>query len=458
MKRSAQKNLSLIPSVHRVAELIISADFSREMLVTIIRQEILRLKKSKSVWHSREEAENVVIRKVKERLESLKGRSLRRVINATGVILHTGLGRAPFSAKAREQLRETIEGYCNVELDLESGERGERTDHVEELLCLLTGSEAAAVVNNNAAAVLLLLNTLAYQKEVVVSRGELVEIGGSFRIPDVMEKSGAVMREVGTTNKTHLKDFEKAVSGKTGLLLAVHTSNYRILGFTAKVGLEELCRLGKRKKLPVAYDLGGGALVDLAQFGLPHEPVVSESLESGADIVTFSADKIMGACQAGILVGKKRYLDAIKKNPLMRALRCDKMTYAVLEATLKQYLEPGAKPFPVIRMLTEEVKNIRSRAETIVSSCEGIPGLRMTIKESHAEAGSGTLPLEKIPSIGITVSCDRCSANELAAKFRKLAIPVIGFVKDRAFHLDMRTVSGDEAVLIAEGIKKIMTE
>jgi L-seryl-tRNA(Ser) seleniumtransferase len=288
----------------------------------------------------------------------------------------------------------------------------------------------------------------------------LVEIGGSFRIPDVMEKSGGVMREVGTTNKTHLKDYEKAISKKTGLLLAVHTSNYRILGFTHAVGLQELSELGKRKKLPVAFDLGGGAVIGLENFGLPREPVVGECLRAGVDIVTFSADKILGGCQAGILVGKKKYIDAVQANSLMRALRCDKMTYAVLEATLKLYLQPDALTIklPALKLMTESIETVRVRAAKLIHACSELTDLEMNTRDSFSEAGSGTLPLEKVPSVCVSLRSGRLSAKELAFRLRKLTVPVIGYVKDQSFHLDMRTVRNDEVALIAEGIKKIMNE
>jgi L-seryl-tRNA(Ser) seleniumtransferase len=463
VKTVLNKKMSLIPSVQRMAELFPSVTFSHDILVRIIRQETVRLKKRihAITIKSREEAEKILFDEITLRLESLTRSSLRRVINGTGIILHTGLGRASFSDSAKNHLAEAIENYCNIELDLESGERGDRIKHIEELLCLVTGAEAAVIVNNNAAAVLLLLNTLAYQKEVIISRGELVEIGGSFRIPDVMEKSGAIMREVGTTNKTHLKDFEKAVSKKTGLLMTVHTSNFRVVGFTRSVGLSELCALGKKRKLPTAYDLGGGAMIDLGKFGLPHEPVVSESLAAGADVVTFSADKILGGCQAGLLVGKKKYIKLIQNNPLMRALRCDKMTYGVLEATLKQFLQPDRlrSVSPVLAMLTEDIQAVQNRANRMGDALRNASDVRVSVGPSSAEAGSGTLPLEKIPSYRVTITSDRFSAKEMATKFRLAEpFPVVGFVKDNAFHLDMRTVRNDEVDHVIGSLKKIMNE
>ena len=462
MNTSSKKKLSLIPAVHQILEHFQPFEIHRDIITKIVRDEIATLKKRQDVFSftTKSEAEKVLCDAVSQRLEVLRRPGLKRVINGTGIILHTGLGRAPFSEDARRGLHEATERYCNIELDLKSGERGERAAHVEELLRILTGAEAAMVVNNNAAAVLLVLNTLAFKKEAIISRGELVEIGGSFRIPEVMEKSGAVMREIGTTNKTHLKDFEKAISKNTGILLAVHTSNYKILGFTRSVSLHELATLGKKYKVPVAYDLGGGALVNLEIFGLPQEPVVAESIASGADIVTFSGDKILGGCQSGIIAGKKKYINAMKKNPLMRALRCDKTSYAVLEATLKQYLQPDQLKFisPVIRMLTEPIDAVRARAVRIQNAARDVSHLQVTSYVSSAQAGSGTLPLEKIPSVAITIHSNRLSTKQIAERFRESDVPIVGFVKVNKFRLDMRAVRDDEVDIIIERLKKIMNE
>lgn len=462
VKTTSKKKLSLIPAVHQIADHFKEGEFSNKIITQIVREEVAALKKRLSAFSftTRAEAENILHESVECRLESLNRPSLKRVINGTGIILHTGLGRAPFSEAAKNDVAHAIEHYCNIEIDLKTGERGDRISHVEELIRMLTGAEAAVVVNNNAAAVLLVLNTLAFQKEVIISRGELVEIGGSFRIPEVMGKSGSIMHEVGTTNKTHLKDYDKAISKNTGLVLSVHTSNYRILGFTKSVSLEELSMIGKRHKIPVAYDLGGGALVDLEKFGLPHEPVVGESIDAGADVVTFSGDKILGGCQAGIIAGKKKYIDAMKKNPLIRALRCDKMTYAVLESTLRQYLKPDQLSLtsPVLKMLTENIEQVSARANRIQIAFQHESQIRISVHPSYAQAGSGTLPLEKIQSVRVTVTSIRLSAKRIAEALRSRPTPVIGFVKDNAFHLDMRTVHPDEVNMIIEQLKKIMNE
>jgi L-seryl-tRNA(Ser) seleniumtransferase len=397
--------------------------------------------------------ENLTL-KLKEKLQP----SLTRVINATGVILHTGLGRAPFSEPAKKSILEVAENYSNLEFDIETGKRGDRISHVENLLTSLSGAESAVVVNNNAGAVLITLNTIAFGKEVVVSRGQLIEIGGGFRIPEVIVKSGAIMKEVGTTNKTHLYDFEKAINKNTALILQVHTSNYKILGFTKEVELKTLTGLAHKKKIPLVHDLGGGVLIDLRKFGLPYEPIVKESIESGADVVTFSGDKILGGPQAGIIVGKKKYIDRIKKNPLMRALRCDKLTYASLSATLKIFLDEKEilQKHSVLKMMTESIENLRKRAEFILNSIGENPNLEIQIKKSYSQAGSGALPLEKIPSVAIVISPKIISTNEIAKRLRKNQPPIIGYVKNDKLYLDLRTVREDEIPIIVKAIKETL--
>ncbi len=453
-KKAPQKVLSSYPAVHRVASQFSS--LPQGILVRIARDEINRHKKTPA-RRDQEMSKSAIDREIqestRERIEKLRVPALRRVINATGVILHTGLGRAPFSAEAKSELLKVVENYCNIEVDVTTGERGERAAPVEEALCLLTGAEAAAVVNNNAAAVLILLNSLAFQKEVIISRGELIEIGGSFRLPEVMEKSGVVMREVGTTNKTHPADFERAVSKRTALLMQVHTSNYRVLGFTRSLSLEELIVIGKKHKLPVAQDAGGGALVDLEDYGLPHEPVIGDSIKAGADVVTFSGDKIMGGCQAGILVGRKKIIDRIKRNPLMRALRCDKMTYAVLEATLRYHLFSRTNELPVFKMLTEDLETIRGRAVKIFVAFRNQIDVHCQIVEADAQAGSGTLPVEKIPSVAVKIQSRSISARKIAETLRKNDPPIIGTVRGNALFLDMRTVREDEVSSIIDALR-----
>ena len=309
---------------------------------------------------------------VEKSIKGLYRYSLRRVVNATGVILHTNLGRAPLCPEALQRIVEVGSGYSNLEFDLAKGERGQRYDHVSSLICALTGAEDALIVNNNAAAVLLVLNTLAEKKEAIVSRGELIEIGGEFRIPEIMKKSASKLREVGTTNRTRLGDYEKAINDKTGLIMKVHTSNFRIVGFTEEADIESLVALGKNRGIPVMDDLGSGCLIDLDKYGLQHEPTVRETLATGIDVVTFSGDKLLGGPQAGIIVGKKDVLAKIKKNPLNRALRIDKFTLAALEATLMHYLNPAdaVKKLRSLKALTEPVAAVKKRAEKLIAKLQ----------------------------------------------------------------------------------------
>ena len=393
----------------------------------------------------------------RRKLDRLLNRSLRPVINCTGIVLHTGLGRAVLSEAAVSHVQSILSGYCNLELDLDSGRRGDRTTHVEALLCTLTGAEAACVVNNNAAAVLIALNTLAEGREVLISRGELIEIGGSFRIPEVMAKSGAIMVEVGTTNKTHFHDFAGAITPQTAGILHVHPSNYRIQGFTKRVPLSELVELARQRGLFVLHDLGGGILTDLRQFGLPYEPVVQESVQAGADLITFSGDKVLGGPQSGIIVGKQAHVQRIKKNPLMRAVRCDKLTYALLESTLRLFLHPGTlqQTHQVLRMLSEPADAVRSRAERIAAAFQDLPGAwNMEVVETHAQAGSGTLPLEKIPSFALRITSDRQDVHELAYRMRLENPAVVGYTQRNALYLDMRTVLPDQVEMLIDVLKR----
>ncbi len=385
---------------------------------------------------------------VEQELSALDRLSLRPVINATGVILHTNLGRAPLAREALENILEIARGYSNLELDLSTGDRGSRYAHVEELLCRLSGAESALVVNNKAAAVLLSLNTLAEGKEVIVSRGQLVEIGGSFRIPDVMKKSGARLVEVGTTNRTHLRDYEQAVSEKTSLLLRVHTSNFRIVGFTAEVSLRELVALGRSRDLPVMDDLGSGCLVDLSALGLDPEPTVQEAVRAGADVVTFSGDKLLGGPQAGIIVGQKRYLDPIKRNPLNRALRIDKLTLAGLESTLRLYQqgEQTLKRLPALRMLTGTTAELERRSKRLCGRLTKALGrqVRVSLKNESSQVGGGALPIQDLPTKVVALAPEKLSAADLEQRLRNSSPPVIVRIKDDEVLLDLRTVAQEE--------------
>jgi L-seryl-tRNA(Ser) seleniumtransferase len=381
-------------------------------------------------------------------LEDYRRYRLRRVINATGVILHTNLGRAPLCREALERISEVARGYSNLEYDLDRGERGLRYDHVRRLLCALTGAEDALVVNNNAAAVLLVLNSLAQGKEAIVSRGELIEIGGEFRIPDVMEKSGARLREVGTTNRTRLADYERAIGPETGLILKVHTSNFRILGFTEEADLSSLVALGKRRGLPVMDDLGSGCLVELDRQGLEREPTVRETLSTGVDAVTFSGDKLLGGPQAGIILGKRKTLAQIRKNPLNRALRIDKLTLAALEATLVKYLRPeeALVDIRVLRALTEPNDSLKRRANRLASLLRRALAGEVTVSllKGVSMAGGGSLPTQEIPTILIGIRATSLSAAALEAGLRTGKTPVIVRVADDRVLLDLRTIDAEE--------------
>lgn len=400
-----------------------------------------------------------VAREVRKRLLALRDYSLRRVVNATGIILHTNLGRAPLCGEALKRIIDVSEGYSNLEFNLDKGKRGIRYDHVKELLCCISGAEDAIIVNNNAAAVLLTLNALSEGKEAVVSRGELIEIGGAFRIPEVMEKSGAILREVGTTNRTHFSDYENAVCSETGLIMKVHTSNFKVLGFTDEIGLDKLVELGKKKNVPVMNDLGSGCFVPLDRYGFEREPTVQAVVKTGVDVVTFSGDKLLGGPQAGIILGKKTILDRIKKNPLNRALRIDKLTLAALEATMMHYLDldKAVCDIRVLRSLTEPVANVGKRARRLLTVLEklSLKGLTFSIMEEHSMAGGGSLPTQEIPTVVVAVSSSGISTSRMEKRLRKLKVPIITRIFENRVLLDLRTITEEEFVFIEEGMKHI---
>lgn len=400
---------------------------------------------------------------VRAHISGLEQPRLRPVVNATGVILHTGLGRAPLPALARETLAAVAQGYCNLEIDLDRGDRGSRLDHVEEMICRLAGAEAAIVVNNNAAAVLLALNSLARGREVLVSRGELIEIGGSFRIPEIITSSGALIREVGTTNRTHLGDYETALNQDTGMILVVHPSNYQVKGFTANVELEDLVALGLKAQVPVVHDLGGGVLVDLKAWGLPAEPVVADSIAAGVDLVTFSGDKILGGPQSGLIAGSRSRVEQLERDPLMRALRCDKLTLTALESSLRLFFlapEKLAKLHPVLNMMSAPADTVRARGERLVGmlSATTTSLMKPQLEGSVAQVGSGALPLEEIPSYSVRLCPNFCSVEELGRLLRTGALPVVGRIQQDRLYLDMRTVSDEQLSLVASRLAAIAAQ
>lgn len=402
---------------------------------------------------------DVIVGRVEAKLDAMRRFRLRKVVNATGVVLHTNLGRSPLCKEALARIIEVAGSYSNLEYDLEKGERGLRYSHVRDLLCTLTGAEEALVVNNNAAAVLLVLDTLAKGREAIVSRGELVEIGGEFRIPDIMERSGAVLREVGTTNRTRLADYERAVSEHTGLIMKVHTSNFRIVGFTEEASLEALVSLGGKYGIPVMDDLGSGCMIDLSPFGLGGEPTVREVMRTGVDVTTISGDKLLGGPQAGIILGKKEIMADIMRNPLNRALRIDKLTLAALEATLIQYLHPdqAAREIPTLRALMMPFTGVAKRAKKLTAMLRraGIPGLDITLKKGVSAVGGGALPMQEIETMLVSVHCADLTSVRLEEELRRLEVPIIARIDEDEVLFDVRTIRDDEFLVIRDGLKTI---
>jgi L-seryl-tRNA(Ser) seleniumtransferase len=443
----ARNPLRALPSVDRLlthAEMApLLAQFNRA-LVTRHCRDVLADSRASIRGGAEPPGDDELIARVAERLRAAPATHLQRVVNATGTVLHTNLGRAPLAQEAIDALVAAAGGPVNLEYDVQAGGRGRRESLVEALLCELTGAEAATVVNNNAAAVLVGLNTLAAGKEVIVSRGELIEIGGAFRIPEIMARSGAVLREIGTTNRTHASDYEGAISERTGLILKVHTSNYRVVGFTAEVDLPALVDIGRRHGVPVMEDLGSGALIDLQAHGLPKEPVVAERIATGVDVVTFSGDKVLGGPQAGLIAGKRTALEAIMKNPLHRAVRCGKLPIAALQATLRLYRESPdpAQAIPALRELTRPLDAIMSAAQAGLDALRGAldDEFTLTILPTASQIGSGALPTEEIPSVAIAISHAHEGADWIAGRFRAASPPIIGRIHGDVFLLDMRTI------------------
>ncbi|UOF88797.1 L-seryl-tRNA(Sec) selenium transferase [Fodinisporobacter ferrooxydans] len=397
---------------------------------------------------------------VQTRLQEIQQMHYRPVINATGVILHTNLGRAPLAHDAVRAIVDTAGGYSNLEYRLEEGRRGSRYEHVEQLLCKLTGAEAAFVVNNNAAAVFLVLREMATDREVIISRGQIVEIGGSFRISEVMRESGGKLVEVGTTNKTHLYDYERAITPETALLLRVHTSNFRIIGFTEEPELSELVSLSKEKHIPLYEDLGSGCLIDLAPFGVSSEPTVAESIRAGVDIVSFSGDKLLGGAQAGIVVGKAEYIKRLKRNQLTRALRVDKLTLAALEATLKLYLTPeqAVDKIPTLWLMKRPVADIQGIAMQLQERfLESGMNERLDIQvvPIQSQIGGGSLPGEELPSYGLQLESRSISLTDFEYELRNLPLPIIARFHKDALIFDLRTVFPEQIDAFVKGCEDV---
>ncbi|MDR5708995.1 MAG: L-seryl-tRNA(Sec) selenium transferase [Armatimonadota bacterium] len=433
--------LRQLPSVDRVLSALRSQDgMAHAILVRLVREvlEEYRAELQRGIRERIDLAE--LTEAVEDRIRALTHPSLRRVLNATGALLHTNLGRAPLAPEALKAVLEAA-GACNLEMDLRSGTRGSRQDHVASLLRHLTGAEGAVVVNNNAAAVLLVLSALASGREVVVARSEQVEIGGSFRMPDVMRAAGVRLVEVGTTNRVYLRDYEAAITPDTALLLKVHRSNFQLRGFVADVPLQELAHLGRRAGIPVVYDLGSGAMVDLRSRGLPYEPTVPEAVASGCDLVLFSGDKLLGGPQSGIVVGRASLLERLRTHPLYRVVRADKLDLAALEATLRLYLDPERawQRIPVLRMLSAPVEDLRGRAERLAQRLVGV-GLTAEAVPSEAEAGGGSLPGSVLPSYAVRLRHPSLPAHAVSGQLRAATPPILARVQEETVLLDLRSV------------------
>ena len=436
--------------------------YSRDSVMEAIRAEMDNLRAFIGGCDEEDKAQEqiaLLVSHIGDAVEKMHTPNMKKVINGTGTILHTNLGRAPISREHMKKAFDIVTGYSNLEYNLEEGRRGERYSHFEKLLCKITGAEAAMAVNNNASSVLLILSSLAKGGEVIVSRGELIEIGGKFRIPDVMTQSGATLVEVGTTNKTHVSDYEENITEETKALLKVHTSNYKIVGFTESVGIDELMPIAKEHGIPVIEDLGSGVLIDLSKYGLTYEPTVQESVAKGADVVCFSGDKLFGGPQAGIIVGKKKYIDMMKKNQLTRALRIDKFTAAALELVLQEYLseEQAVQHIPVLRMITEPLDEVARRARSLARTIRStdLPA-KVDVVSCESQIGGGSLPMERIPSMAVAIHPKHESVAALEDQMRHLTVPMIQRTVNDTIMLDVRTIETEDFKLIAAELQELL--
>lgn len=451
-----------LPSVSKVLDapalVALRGDFASDALTEAVRAEldVVRAHLSQDPSLALPSSDQLATQAA-SRLRTLSVPRIRTVINATGIVLHTNLGRSPIAEDAARAAYDAARGYLNLELDLATGKRSSRQLNIRDGICALTGAESATAVNNCAAATVIVLRTLAAGKEVIVSRGQLIEIGGSFRIPDIMAVSGATLREVGTTNITRLADYEKAIGPSTGLLMRIHTSNYRIRGFTKSVGIDELATLGKKHGIPVVDDAGSGAALDFGQFGLPGEPLVSEGLRAGADLVLFSGDKLLGGPQAGLIAGRAPLIQAIEKDPLMRAFRLDKMTLAALEATLRLYCDPerALREVPTLRMLSTPLAELWKRCDRVAMRLRELPGLKaVEVRDDVAYVGGGSLPDQALATVVIALTPHTISEAEFATRLRACTPAVVGRVQDEKLLLDLRTVFARQEDDLVEAVRQ----
>ncbi len=451
------KKLRQIPSIEEILQSEKLQKYisflSRPFVTQISRKIVDELRKQvkrKGLSISKEE----IITKISEELENLVSASLRPVINGTGVIIHTNLGRAPIDENVLKHMAEVSKNYSSLEYDLVKGKRSDRTIFLEKLLIELSGAEGALVVNNNAGAVLLILSGLAKGKEVIISRGELVQIGGGFRIPDILNESGAIMKEVGTTNQTSISDYQRAINKNTKILLKVHKSNFWMSGFVEEVSIEKLIPLSKKYRLITVEDLGSGAVIFTDNFGLGHEPRVSEEVSAGADLVCFSGDKLLGGPQSGVIVGKNKYIDLLRKHPLYRALRVDKMVIAGLEQVILSYLKKEEERIPIWRFISTPLDGLRKRGEEISRRLKEF-GISISLRESKSAVGGGSLPGETLPTIVLSIE-SQTPPECLAEKFRSLDYPIIGRIEKNRFVLDLRTIFPEQDEMVIKGIKNVI--
>ena len=452
---SAKELFRKLPKVDILLQNEVIADlceeYGRGFVVECIRAELDHARALIAAEVSEAESYlNDFVKNVEKRVKLESEYPLRKVINATGIILHTNLGRAPLGKVHLDAISQAICGYSNLEYDLETGKRGKRFTHYADLISKIAGTEGAIAVNNNAASLTLIFGALSKGKEVIVSRGEAIEIGGKFRIPEVIEQSGAILKEVGTTNKTRISDYEDAINENTGALLKVHTSNYKVIGFTEEATLEQLVDLGGKYNLPVIMDLGSGVLVDLEKYGLAHEPTVQEQVKKGADLVCFSGDKLLGGPQAGIIVGKKAAVQKLEHYPLMRAIRLDKCAIAALSATFREYMDEvrAVKNIPVLHMIAKPLSELKRQAEELAAGLSACAAAVIQTEESESMVGGGSLPGEILTSYAVTIQSNKVSCEALMEKMRAYETPIIGHIKEDKVWLDMRTVMPEDVEIL----------